>query len=231
MADLFDAYRLGAAWDEMLGAVDQPRRPYRAVHGTLRRISGNDLAARADALAHSYLNQGVTFDVGGEERPFPLDIVPRVIDDATWQIIESGVRQRVRTLEAFLSDVYGPARAVEDGVIPRRVITSSKQFHRQAYGIEPPNGVRVHIAGIDLIRDESGTFRVLEDNVRVPSGVSYVLANRSAMRPQWAETLGRLRLRPVSHYPQRLLAALRRAAPAGVSDPCVVVLTPGVFNG
>ena len=231
MGDVFDGYRRGPAWDEMIDETGSARAPYRALFDSIRNVGTQELRSGADALAHSYLNQGVTFDVGGEERPFPLDIVPRVIDDATWQIIESGVRQRVRTLEAFLADVYGPARAVEDGVIPRRVITSSKQFHRQAYGIEPPNGVRVHIAGIDLIRDESGTFRVLEDNVRVPSGVSYVLANRSAMRPHWAETLGRLRLRPVSHYPQRLLAALRRAAPAGVSDPCVVVLTPGVFNG
>jgi uncharacterized circularly permuted ATP-grasp superfamily protein len=231
MGDVFDGYRRGLAWDEMIDETGCARAPYRALFDSIRNIGTQELRSGADALAHSYLNQGVTFDVGGEERPFPLDIVPRVIDDATWQIIESGVRQRVRTLEAFLADVYGPARAVEDGVIPRRVITSSKQFHRQAYGIEPPNGVRVHIAGIDLIRDESGTFRVLEDNVRVPSGVSYVLANRSAMRPQWAETLGRLRLRPVSHYPQRLLAALRRAAPAGVSDACVVVCTPGCLKG
>ncbi len=231
MGDVFDGYRRGPAWDEMIDETGSARPPYRVLFDSIRNAGTHELRSGADALARSYLNQGVTFDVGGEERPFPLDIVPRVIDDATWQIIETGVRQRVKTLEAFLADVYGPARAVEDGVIPRRVITSSKHFRRQVYGIEPPNGVRVHIAGIDLIRDESGTFRVLEDNVRVPSGVSYVLANRSALRPQWAEILGRLRLRPVSHYPQRLLAALRRAAPAGVSDPCVVVLTPGVFNG
>jgi uncharacterized circularly permuted ATP-grasp superfamily protein len=230
MADLFDDYRLGAAWDEMIARDGSPRPPYRLLHESIQRSGAKELRAGIDALARAYLNQGVTFDVGGEERPFPLDIVPRVIDDESWQQIDLGVRQRIRTLEAFLADVYGSCRVVADGVVPRSVITSSKHFHRAAHGIEPPNGVRVHVGGIDLIRDEQGAWRVLEDNVRVPSGVSYVLANRAAMRQQWADVLGRARLRPVSHYPQRLLAALRAAAPAGVADPNVVVLTPGVYN-
>src|SRR5690349_777084 len=139
MADLFDGYQVGAAWDEMIDGAGSPRPSYRALYDSIQRSGSQELRAGVDSLARAYLNQGVTFDVGGEERPFPLDIVPRVIDDVTWKTIDSGVRQRVRTLEAFLADVYGPARAVEDGVIPRRVITSSKQFHRQAYGIEPPN--------------------------------------------------------------------------------------------
>jgi uncharacterized circularly permuted ATP-grasp superfamily protein len=230
MADLFDDYPVAAAWDEMIDAAGSPRAPYRPLYESIQRSGSQELQAGVDLLARAYLNQGVTFDVGGEERPFPLDVVPRVIDDATWKIIDSGVRQRVRALEAFLADVYGSCRVVADGVVPRTVITSSKHFYRAAYGIEPPNGVRVHVSGIDLVRDEQGQFRVLEDNVRVPSGVSYVLANRSTMRQQWSELLGKLRLRPVSHYPQRLLAALRAASPAGVSDPCIVVLTPGVHN-
>ncbi len=229
-ADLFSGYSLGQAWDEMIASDGETRAPYQALHDSLLRAGSGELRAGVDALARAYLNQGVTFDIGGEERPFPLDIVPRVIDDESWSTIEAGVRQRVRALEAFLADAYGSCRAVSDGVVPRSVITSSKHYHRAAYGIEPTNGVRVHVGGIDLIRDEQGDFRVLEDNVRVPSGVSYVLANRAAMRQQWAEVLGQVRLRPVSHYPQRLLAALRAAAPAGVTDPCVVVLTPGVYN-
>ena len=230
MAEVFDGYALGAAWDEMIAADGTARAPYRALHETIRRIGTSELRAGVESLARAYLDQGVTFDVGGEERPFPLDIVPRVIDDESWSVIERGVRQRVATLEAFLADVYGNRRVVADGVVPRSVITTSKHFHRAVQGLEPPNGVRVHVSGIDLIRDEQGTFRVLEDNVRVPSGVSYVLANRAAMRQQWADVLGSLRLRPVSHYPQRLLAALRAAAPGGVPNPCVVVLTPGVYN-
>ncbi|MEO9139920.1 MAG: circularly permuted type 2 ATP-grasp protein [Jatrophihabitans sp.] len=230
MADLFEDYSLGEAWDEMISPDGSARAPYRLLYESLQRSGSSELRAGVDALARAYLDQGVTFDVGGEELPFPLDIVPRVIDDESWSTIEKGVRQRVRALEAFLADVYGNCRVVADGVVPKSVITSSSHFHRAAYGIEPANGVRVHVGGIDLIRDEQGDFRVLEDNVRVPSGVSYVLANRAAMRQQWAEVLGRVRLRPVSHYPQRLLAALRAAAPAGVSEPCVVVLTPGVYN-
>jgi uncharacterized circularly permuted ATP-grasp superfamily protein len=230
MADLFDHYALGAAWDEMISADGDARAPYQVLYDSMQRLGTQELRASLDALARSYLNQGITFDVGGEERPFPLDIVPRIIDDLSWQTIESGVRQRVKALEAFLADVYGPRRAVIDGVVPSKVITTSKHFHRQAFGIEPANGVRVHVSGIDLIRDEQGTFRVLEDNVRVPSGVSYVVANRNAMRSQWSDTLSKLRLRPVSHYPQQLLSALRKAAPPGVVDPCVVVLTPGVYN-
>lgn len=229
-ADQFENYGLGAAWDEMIDRDGNARAPYRLLYDSIQRTGTGDLRAGIDALARAYLNQGVTFDFGGEEQPFPLDIVPRVIDDESWQTVEKGVRQRVRALEALLADIYGDRRAVADGVLPRSVITSSTNFYRAAHGIEPPNGVRVHVSGIDLIRDEQGEFRVLEDNVRVPSGVSYVLANRSAMRQQWAEVLGRARLRPVSHYPQRLLAALRAAAPAGVGDPRVVVLTPGVYN-
>jgi uncharacterized circularly permuted ATP-grasp superfamily protein len=231
VSDLFDDYGTGAAaWDEMVDATGSIRLPYRPLAESMRTYGVNELKASVDSLARGYLDQGVTFDVGGEERPFPLDIVPRIIDDVAWQTIERGVKQRVKALEAFLADVYGPAHCVTDGVLPRSIITTSKNFHRAAFGIEPPNGVRVHVAGIDLIRDEQGTFRVLEDNVRVPSGVSYVLANRNAMRQPWSDTLHAMRLRPVSQYPQRLLAALRRAAPQGASNPRVVVLTPGVYN-
>jgi uncharacterized circularly permuted ATP-grasp superfamily protein len=230
MADVFDDYELGAAWDEMVARDGSVRSAYAAVHESLQRSGAADLRSGQDALARTYLNQGVTFDVGGEERPFPTDILPRVIDAQSWATIDQGVRQRVRTLEAFLADVYGRGSVFTDGVLPRHLVTSSTNFKREAYGLEPANGVRVHVSGIDLIRDEQGTFRVLEDNVRVPSGVSYVLANRVAMRQQWADVLSKIRLRPVSQYPQRLLAALRAAAPRGVTDPCIVVLTPGVYN-
>lgn len=230
MADLFDDYRLGEAWDEMLAGHDRPRAPYRAVHGTLQRLTGEELGDRADTLARSFLDQGVTFDVHGEERPFPLDIVPRVIAAHEWTEIETGVAQRVRALEAFLADLYGAGEAIEAGVIPRRVIVSSSNFQRVASGLEPPNGVRIHVAGIDLIRDEEGRFRVLEDNVRVPSGVSYVMANRHAITTVFPEAFATHRIRPVSEYPRRLLAALRAAAPSGISDPTVVVLTPGIYN-
>ncbi len=190
-----------------------------------------ELQTRVEALQSSYLDQGVTFDIGGEERAFPLDVLPRVIEMDQWARVEAGVQQRVATLEKFLADVYDAGRVLDDGIVPRSVVTTSSHFHRAAAGIEPPNGVRVHVSGIDLIRDDAGEFRVLEDNVRVPSGVSYVMTNRRAIAAALPETFGEHRIRPVAGYPQKLLTALRAAAPAGVTDPNVVVLTPGVFNG
>ncbi|GAA3807448.1 circularly permuted type 2 ATP-grasp protein [Cellulomonas soli] len=230
MADLFDDYPEGRAWDEMVDQETGPRAAYRHVHGALAQLSAGELRARADTLARSYLAEGVTFDFAGEERPFPLDVVPRVLGGDEWEHVAPGVAQRVRALEAFLADVYGPQKAIADGVVPRSVIVSSTHFHRAAHGIQPPNGVRVHVSGIDLVRDSLGDWRVLEDNVRVPSGVSYVLSNRRAMAQTFPELFAALRIRPVADYPRRLLAALTAAAPSGVDDPTVVVLTPGVFN-
>ena len=218
------------AYDEMYdGAIVRPE--YQALRKSLDALDSSDLRARVEALATSYLDQGVTFDIGGEERAFPLDIVPRVITHDVWARIESGVQQRVCALEAFLADVYDQGRVFADGVVPRSLVTSSEAFHRQAVGVVPANGVRCHVAGVDLVRDGDGAFRVLEDNVRVPSGVSYVMTNRRAIGAALPEAMSEHRIRPVTDYPRRLLAALRAAAPAGISDPTVVVLTPGVFNG
>lgn len=218
-------------FDEMFDAEQQLRPPYARLRHSLQELTDAELHGRVEALQASYLDQGVTFDIGGEERAFPLDILPRVIEMDTWAGIEAGVQQRVRTLEAFLADVYDEGQVFEDGVIPRRVVTTSSHYHREAAGVHPANGVRVHVSGIDLVRDNEGEFRVLEDNVRVPSGVSYVMTNRRAIAAALPETFAEHRIRPVAGYPQRLLAALRAAAPAGVTDPNVVVLTPGVYNG
>ncbi|MGA8846251.1 MAG: circularly permuted type 2 ATP-grasp protein [Nocardioides sp.] len=228
---MFQGYEAnGPAYDEMFDG-SAPRAPYQRLRQSLETMTTLDLVSRVEALQASYLDQGVTFDIGGEERAFPLDILPRVIEQDTWSTMEAGVQQRVRTLELFLADVYDAGRIFDDGVIPRRVITTSSHYHRQAANVRPPNGVRVHVSGIDLIRDNVGEFRVLEDNVRVPSGVSYVMTNRRAISAALPETIAEHRIRPVAAYPQRLLAALRAAAPAGVTDPNVVVLTPGVYNG
>ena len=230
MADLFEGYRLGPGWDEMFAEFGVPRAPFQGVHATLQPLSGGDLRMRGEALARSFLDQGVTFALKGVERPFPLDIVPRVIDAVEWGRIEAGVAQRVRALEAFLADVYGSGHVFDDRIVPRRLIATSRHFHRAAHGIEPVNGVRVHVSGIDLVRDEEGTFRVLEDNVRIPSGVSYVMENRRALARALPEALAGTPVRPVDEYPARLLAALRAAAPRDVPDPTVVVLTPGMYN-
>lgn len=227
----FSDYTTGAAYDEMVAATGDTRLPYAHLGKALAGLTDVELKARVEALRTGYLDQGVTFDIGGEERAFPLDILPRVIEADSWARVEAGVQQRVRTLELFLADVYDAGRVFSDGVIPRAVITTSSHFHRAAGGIVSPNGVRIQVSGIDLIRDADGEFRVLEDNVRVPSGVSYVMTNRRAIAAALPEAIAEQRIRSVHHYPQRLLAALRAAAPAGVHDPTVVVLTPGVHNG
>lgn len=216
-------------YDEMFG-LDGVRPEYHAVGDQMERIGTEDLLTRADSLSSAYVDQGVTFDIGGVERPFPLDIMPRLIEPDVWSPVEKGVAQRVRALERFLDDVYGKGAVFDDGIMPRQVVLSSPHFHRVVHGLKPPGGVRVHVAGIDLIRDNAGAFRVLEDNVRVPSGVSYVMTNRRAMSTALPEVFHDHRIRPVSRYPRQLLAALRATAPSGVVDPTVVVLTPGVYN-
>src|SRR5256886_8842394 len=230
MADIFDSYRLAAAWDEMFAAPGQPRPPYHSLFATLQPLSGTYRRFRADQLARVFTDRGVAFAYAGEERPFPLDLIPRIIDAAEWDMVTRAVRQRVTALERFLADVYGRGSVLDDGVVPRRLVTTSAHFRREAYGIEPANGVRIHVSGVDLVRDEAGEFRVLEDNLRIPSGVSYVIENRRAMTQTLPTLFADARVSTVDDYPARLLAALRAAAPDGVADPCVVVLTPGVYN-
>jgi uncharacterized circularly permuted ATP-grasp superfamily protein len=230
MADIFDAYPMSAAWDEMFARPGLPRPAYESVFATLQPLAPTDLRFRADQLARVFTDRGVTFAYAGEERPFPLDLIPRIIDAYEWDLLTRAVRQRVRTLEAFLADLYGKGEVLRDGLVPRRVIATSAHYRREAYAIDPPNGVRVHVSGVDLVRDELGRFRVLEDNLRIPSGVSYVIENRRAMSQTMPALFADAPVRPVDDYPARLLAALRAAAPAGVDDPCVVVLTPGVYN-
>ena len=229
MPDVLNDYRPGVAFDEMVDPEGNVRPSYRAVYATLRQSSPAELRGIAEALASNYTQAGVTFDVGGVERPFPLDLVPRVIAAAEWDTIEAGVAQRVRAMEAFLDDVYSDAKVIADGVVPSQLITSSSHYHRVVWGVRPPNGVRIHVAGVDLIRTPEGDVRVLEDNFRVPSGVSYVMTNRTAMITALPDAFANQRIRSVADYPARLLQALRTSSPVS-DDPTVVVLTPGVYN-
>jgi len=223
-----DAYEL--AFDEMFDAQGAVRGPYKGIYAELAPSDASDLKARAEALARAFIDQGITFSLSGQERPFPLDLVPRVISAAEWSRLERGITQRVRALEMYLDDIYGDQEILNDGVIPRRLITSCEHFHRQAVGIHPPNGVRIHVAGIDLIRDEKGNFRVLEDNLRSPSGVSYVMENRRTMARVFPNLFASHRVRAVDDYASHLLRALRNSAATNEADPTVVVLTPGVYN-
>ena len=230
MEPLFVDTPSSAAWNEVFEAPGVPRALYRSVVELINRFDTVELAQRFDQLAKTFTERGVTFALGGEERPFPLDLIPRIISANEWDALAQGIRQRVLALEAFLDDVYGAGRVFDEGVVPRALVTTSSHFHREAFGIAPTRAARITVSGIDLIRDELGKFRVLEDNVRIPSGVSYVIENRRAMTQSFAALFGQQRARPVDEYPARLLAALRRAAPEDVADPTVVVLTPGVHN-
>ena len=222
----------GRAWDEMFEERGVTRPHYGAVHDALGALTLDDFRERCIARDRSFRDQGITFSLSGEERPFPLDLLPRIIPAAEWEVIESGVTQRVTALEAFLDDLYGAARArvLADGVVPRSLLLSSTHLRREVAGFRPANGVRIHVAGIDLVRDAQGRYRVLEDNLRTPSGISYVIENRRAMTHVFPELFATQRVRPVADYPAHLLEALRAGAPAGRADPTVVVLTPGVHN-
>lgn len=231
MKDLFEGYEPGAAWDEMFDRAGKPRKPAFGLYEDLCALSVSDLDERSAESDRSFRDQGITFALSGEERPFPLDPIPRLVMADEWRTVEQGVAQRVRALEMFLADAYGAGAVFADAVVPRHLVATSRHFWRHAYGVESRNNVRIHVAGIDLVKDIQGRFCVLEDNVRIPSGVSYVIENRRAMARMFPESLLSHRVQPVSGYPRQLLSALQASAPwtAG-SEPTVVVLTPGVAN-
>ena len=222
-------YRSSAV-DEMVDAEGTPWPHTKSLFEALQLLSPSDLSERGAARARSFLEQGITFSSSGREWVFPLDLIPRLIPEQEWEHIEAGVAQRVRALEAFLADVYGNRQVLADGVVPYGLVATSANFTRAAAGIRPANGVRVHLAGIDLVRGADGVMRVLEDNLRVPSGISYVVENREALTRVFPGLFLEQQVQPVAGYVATMLDALRAAAPDGVDDPTVVLLTPGVHN-
>src|SRR4051812_30172507 len=188
-----------------------------------RAPARRDLHAAGDHLE-------LTGEDGPKDRPFPLDLVPRIIPAEEWIPIKRGLAQRIRALNAFVDDVYHAREIIREGIVPWRLVVSRSHFARVVHGIRPPGGVYTHVAGCDLVRDADGTWKVLEDNVRTPSGISYVLENRVAMTRLVPELFAQYRVRPVDHYPQLLLAALRAVAPSADAEATVVVWTPGPFN-
>ncbi len=235
-SDFFESYDPESFFDEAVTADRTPRPHYEALVRRLGELSPDQLAERENVRDAAFREAGITFTVYGEgegiERTFPMDLVPRIIPSAEWEHVEAGLVQRVTALNRFLDDIYvGEGAAVRDGIIPRWLVTSSEGFEREAFGISVPHGARCLVAGIDLVRDIDGTYRVLEDNLRNPSGVSYVIENRAAMTRVLPRMFDAHRVRPVDHYGPSLLKALRRVTPSGGDpDPTVVVLTPGVFN-
>lgn len=232
---LFRDYRgLPGTYDELFDEAGEPRAELRRLAEALGEHSPSGLA-RAQALAElALLNQGVTFSVYADERGtekiFPFCVIPRILTAADFEHLERGLQQRIRALSMFLDDVYGPQRILADGRIPAELVLGAKAYLPKLRGVRAPGGVRLHIAGIDLIRDPAGTLRVLEDNLRTPSGVSYVLENRLVSKRVLPRVLDRARVRRVDLYPQKLAETLRAVSPVEPSQTNVVVLTPGPYN-
>ncbi len=227
---LFREYRVDAAFDEMFAADGEPRAHYVDLFEGLSRFTPEAFADKCTLAGACYLSEGITFAHDGREHTFPFDLLPRLVADHEWRSIDLGLTQRVRALDLFLADVYGPQRAIHDGVVPNWLVVSCSGYMREMAGIEPPTGRWIHFAGIDLIRDDDGAWRVLEDNVRTPSGLSYVVQNRSFMRRVFPEAFARHHVAQVDQGPLMLREALTSAAPDGADDPCIVVLTPGLLN-
>jgi uncharacterized circularly permuted ATP-grasp superfamily protein len=212
-----------------------PRQHYSPLWEHIRRTGQNELAAKSQAAHWALRAEGVTFTVykdndEGIERVWPFDLLPRIIPAAEWAPIEAGLKQRVHALNLFLHDVYHGQRILKDGVLPAQLIFGGKDFRREIVGIDPPRNVYTHVSGIDLVRDESGRYLVLEDNLRTPSGVSYMIENRIVERRILPEFFAKYRVRRVEHYPALLLQALRHLSPRGKDNAEVVLLTPGIYN-
>jgi uncharacterized circularly permuted ATP-grasp superfamily protein len=228
------AYDLEGFVDEVFDAGGRPRRGAELLVRRLRELGLGEIQKRQRSAERALLHLGITFNVygngSGGERIFPFDVVPRVIEAGEWQTIEAGLAQRVKALDRFVADVYGPQRVVADGVVPEYVITSARSYRPECRGLLPPHGVYCHVSGIDLVRGGDGVLYVLEDNVRCPSGVSYVLTNRQVLKQTFPQVFAASRIRPVDDYPSRLFHLLQSMAPEGVASPSVVVLTPGLYN-
>jgi uncharacterized circularly permuted ATP-grasp superfamily protein len=228
----FASYSTDGFYDEIFHPDLTPREGAKKLVERINSLSGDDLRLRQQAAETTLMNLGITFNVyGGDEgveKIFPFDLIPRIIEAAEWAQMERGLRQRIRALNMFIGDVYGARRIIADGVVPEFVIDSCKSYLPACKGLEPPNGVWCHIVGTDIIRDSDGTLYVLEDNLRCPSGVSYVLENRQVMKRAFPQVFATSNVKPVDDYPSRLLDLLQSLS--GKANPVCAVLTPGVYN-
>lgn len=231
----FNHYKLEQQfYDEMFTSDATPRPQYAALYQRLLTMSAQDLDRYQQAADASFLHQGITFTVygneAGTEKIFPYDLLPRIITQAEWTIIETGLTQRIMALNLFLHDVYHEGKILAEGIVPIDLIFSCRHFRREMRGVDVPGGIYVSVVGSDLVRLEDGRFAVLEDNLRVPSGVSYMLANRQVMKRIFPNFFSGYGVQPTNQYGQNLLATLKTLAPNQSADPVVVLLTPGVFN-
>jgi uncharacterized circularly permuted ATP-grasp superfamily protein len=231
----FEKYHpIDNVWDEMYSKDATIRPHYQKVIAYLSRESADDLTKKEELAKNLFMSQGITFTVyssgEGIEKIFPFDIIPRIITAAEWAFVEKGIKQRLNALNLFLKDVYNNQFIIKDGIVPIDVIYSCPHFLRSMYQLQVPYDIYVHIAGIDLIRDEDGTFYVLEDNLRTPSGVSYMLENREITKRLFPDLLPQCGVRSVTEYPNILYKNLMALSPRAISNPTVVLLSPGIYN-
>ena len=230
----FSSYECESFFDEMFLPDGTPRAGTRLVKERIESLPDGELLARQAAAERLLLQNGITFNVYSDnaatEKIFPFDIIPRVVEGAEWDWIERGLKQRVYALNLFIDDIYHQRKIVKDKIVPDYLIESARAFRKECIGLNPPQGVWCHITGTDLVRDRDGQMYVLEDNLRCPSGVSYVLENRRIMKRTWPQAFDASRVRPVDEYPSRLLATLQSLFPAAMDSPKVAVLTPGIYN-
>ena len=230
----FSAYETEGFFDEMFLPDGTPRSGARLVKERIESLPDGELLARQAAAERLLLQNGITFNVYSDktatEKIFPFDIIPRVVEAEEWNWIERGLKQRVYALNLFIDDIYHERKIVKDRVVPEYLIESARSFRKECVGLNPPQRVWCHVTGTDLVRDRDGQIYVLEDNLRCPSGVSYVLENRRIMKRTWPQAFEASRVRPVDEYPSRLLATLQSLFPAAMDSPKVAVLTPGIYN-
>jgi uncharacterized circularly permuted ATP-grasp superfamily protein len=229
-----DAYDPEGFYDELFETVGKPRPRANLLVQNLESMPEGELARRQLAAEKALFDLGITFNVynnqAGLERIFPFDVLPRIIEAMEWDFIERGLKQRIQALNLFLDDIYHDQRIVRDGVVPGELIQSASGYRKACKGLNPPWGVWCHITGTDLVKDADGKLYVLEDNIRCPSGVSYVIGNRQVMKRTFPQIFGAFNPRPVEDYPSRLLDMLQFMGPRGDHAPVVALLTPGVYN-
>lgn len=232
-SELFHHYQLDTAWDEMLQPDGGARAQYRELLRRISQVTPQELAKRQQVADDTFLAQGVTFTVYGHdegtEKIFPFDLVPRIITHREWDRVERGLAQRITALNMFLHDIYHDEHILNDGVVPRDLVYSCRHYRREMRGVDVPRGVYINVTGSDLVRLPDGSFAVLEDNLRVPSGVSYMLVNRQMSKRVFPQLFEHYNVRPIEQYGQALLATLKALAPH-TSDPTIVLLTPGSYN-
>lgn len=230
----FDEYDPDDFYDELFLAKGSPRPEAAVLIERINSLSIDELQQRQQAARNALFKLGVTFnvysDTQGTERILPFDIIPRIISAQEWARLEQGLKQRIHALNLFLTDIYGEQKIIKDRVIPEELIYSATGFLKPCVGLKPPQGIWCHITGTDLVRDRDGQWYVLEDNLRCPSGVSYVLENRRVMKSTFPMVFDRMAIKPVDDYASQLLETLLHLAPTGLPEPTVVVLTPGIYN-